>query len=648
MAMTIAVPERFSRLFTPLRFCLLIGNLVFLLLWGLWAMGGLQTLELGAYDLAFRLRPATAVDERIVLITETESDLQRWAYPLSDEVLARVIDRLSQGGARVIGVDKYRDTPVQPGEQHLNQTLKNNPHVIWVSKFGGTDSPTIAPPLMLKGSGQVGFNDLIDDPGGIVRRGLLFLDDGETVAYSLPLMMALHYLESSQTGLQPDPSNPDILRLGPTSIPPFEQNDGGYVGADAAGYQFLLDYAAMPGRFPRFTITELLEGKAPPDAIRDKIVIVGTTAKSINDYFFTPYSQGLETDQRIYGVELFAHVSSQLLGFAEGRRQPIKTLPDALELVWLWTWAILGALAALWARSLRGALATVLAGGALLGATAYLAFINAWWIPLVPPLAGFLLTVMSSASWLSAQEKRQRAMLMQIFSRHVSNEVASALWDQREQFLLGGRPKPQQITATVLFSDIHGFTSVSEKLPPERLMDWLDEYMEAMSGIVSSHHGIVNKYIGDAVMALFGAPLARDNERDIAADAVSAVECALAMGQEVARLNLLWAARGLPEIGIRVGIYTGPLVAGSLGGKDRLEYTVIGDTVNIASRLESYDKDFTADAGSGRCCRILIGDATLQRLGGRYHAESVGSVAFKGKEAQVASYQIIDRIERET
>lgn len=640
------MPERLSKFLTPLLVCLLIGNLVFLSIWGLRAAGGLQSLELGAYDLAFRLRPAAELDDRITLITETEEDLQRWGYPLSDEVLAQVIDRLSQGGARVIGVDKYRDAPVPPGEQHLNQALKANPHVIWVSKFGGTDSATIAPPLVLKGSGQVGFNDLIDDPGGIVRRGLLFLDDGETVAYSLPLMMTLHYLASRQIGLQSDPANPDYLQLGAATIPPFEQSDGGYVGADAAGYQFLLDYAAMPQRFPRFTVTELLEGKAPPDAIRDKIVIVGTTAKSINDYFFTPYSQGLATDQRIYGVELFAHVTSQLLGLAEGRRQPFKTLPDSLELAWTWAWVMLGAVAALWARSLRGALAAVLAGGATLGASCYLAFIHAWWIPLVPPLTGFLLAVMSAASWLSVQEKRQRAMLMQIFSRHVSNEVASALWDQREQFLLGGRPKPQQITATVLFSDIHGFTSVSEKLPPERLMDWLDEYMEAMSGIVSSHHGIVNKYIGDAVMALFGAPLARTDERDIAADAVSAVECALDMRREVARLNVLWAARGLPEIGIRVGIYTGSLVAGSLGGKDRLEYTVIGDTVNIASRLESYDKVFTADAS--QCCRILIGEATLQRLGGRYRAESVGSVAFKGKEESVASYQVIDRIERET
>jgi class 3 adenylate cyclase len=141
--------------------------------------------------------------------------------------------------------------------------------------------------------------------------------------------------------------------------------------------------------------------------------------------------------------------------------------------------------------------------------------------------------------------------------------VASALWEQRDQFLLGGRPRPQQITATVLFSDIHGFTSVSEKLPPERLMDWLNEYMEAMSQIVSAHHGVVNKYIGDAVMALFGAPLARTDEQEIAVDAVRAVECALAMRQEIARLNPLWVAKGLPEISIRVGIYTGPLVAGS-------------------------------------------------------------------------------------
>ncbi|MCA9573539.1 MAG: adenylate/guanylate cyclase domain-containing protein, partial [Myxococcales bacterium] len=193
------------------------------------------------------------------------------------------------------------------------------------------------------------------------------------------------------------------------------------------------------------------------------------------------------------------------------------------------------------------------------------------------------------------RERADRATLMQIFSRHVSGDVANALWQQRDQFLEGGRPRSQRLDATVLFTDLRGFTTVSERLDPQSLMDWLNEYMEAMANQVSAHHGIVDKYIGDAVMAVFGVPLARTSEAETRADARNAIECALGMERELARLNAHWRAAGLPEARMRVGIFTGPLVAGSLGSANRLNYTVIGDTVNTASRLESYDKSVGAE-----------------------------------------------------
>jgi adenylate cyclase len=599
-----------------------------------------------SYDLALRLRPATLLDTRIALVTETEEDLQRWGYPLSDDVLAQILERLGAHGARVIGVDKYRDIPVPPGTERLTQALKKNPDIVWVTRYGGAGALPIPPPRVLQGSDQVGFNDLIDDPGGIVRRGLLFLDDGQNVTYSFPLALALHYLKPAGIGLQADPLHSEQLRLSRTTVPPFESNDGGYVGADAAGYQFLLDYAGMPAHFKTFSITELLSGKVTPEELKDRIVIVGTTAKSINDYFYTPFSQGQDADQRIYGVELFGHAVSQLLRFALADEAPIKVWRDGPEYAWTWLWCLLGGLAGFIARALRTFLLAALLGISLLGSACYLAFLQDWWIPVVPPLLGFLLSSMSAASYMSSQEKRQRAMLMQIFSRHVSDDVAQTLWEQRDQFLQGNRPKPQQITATVLFSDIRGFTTISEQLPPQLLMEWLNEYMEAMAGVVARHHGVINKYIGDAVMALFGAPIAHHDEAEIAADAVNAVECALAMEQEIKRLNPLWVARGLSPIGIRIGIFTGPLVAGSLGGSERLEYTVIGDSVNVASRLESYNKDFTAPAAEGRSCRILIGESTLRLLGGHYHTEAVGEVALKGKDETVSVYQVIGRLKQ--
>lgn len=635
-----------GKLRSPVVVCLLLGNLVFLLLLGLRATGNFQPLELMAYDINHRLRPAAPIDTRIALVTETEEDLQRWGYPLSDDVLAQILERLDAYGSRVIGVDKYRDIPVPPGSERLTQVLQKNPDIVWVTKYADAGALPIGPPKALQGSDQVGFNDLIDDPGGIVRRGLLFLDDGQNVAYSFPLLLALRYLKPTGIGLQADPRHPEYLRLSRTTVPPFEKNDGGYVDADAAGYQFLLDYVGMPAHFKTVSISELLDGRAKPEDFKDKIVIVGTTAKSINDYFFTPFSQGMKIDQRIYGVELFGHMISQLLRFALTDQAPIKVLRENQEYTWTWLWCLLGGLVGFMARALKSFVLSSLLGISLLGSVCYLAFLQAWWIPAVPPLLGFLLTAMSTASYMSNQEKKQRAMLMQIFSRHVSGDVAQTLWEQRDQFLQGNRPRPQQITATVLFSDIHGFTSISEKLPPQQLMEWLDEYMEAMASVVSRHHGVINKYIGDAIMVLFGAPIAHHVEPEIAADAVNAIECALAMEQEIKRLNTLWVARGLAPISVRIGIFTGPLVAGSLGGNDRLEYTVIGDSVNVASRLESYNKDFTAPAAAGRPCRILIGEPTLGLLGGRYHTEAVGEVTLRGKDKRVTVYQVIDRLKQ--
>jgi adenylate cyclase len=231
---------------------------------------------------------------------------------------------------------------------------------------------------------------------------------------------------------------------------------------------------------------------------------------------------------------------------------------------------------------------------------------------------------------------------MQLFSRHVSKQVAEGIWRDREQFLDGQRPRPQQLVATVLFTDLVGFTSVSEKLPPEELMDWLNEFMEPMAKQVSAHGGVIEQFTGDAIVAVFGVPIARKDEEEISQDAINAVNCALAMGTVLRDLNGHWLAQNRPTTAMRIGIYTGPMVAGSLGSSDRLEYVVIGDTVNVASRLESFDKElFFPLRLDGRPCRILIGEATLRRLRERFLTERVGEVSLKGKEERIHVYRVL-------
>ena len=192
---------------------------------------------------------------------------------------------------------------------------------------------------------------------------------------------------------------------------------------------------------------------------------------------------------------------------------------------------------------------------------------------------------------MSYRETVERTHLMQLFSRHVSPEVAEAIWRQRDQFLDGGRPRPERLMVTVLFTDLTGFTAVSEKHTPEALLDWLNEYMDAMAREVSRHGGVIRQYAGDAIVAIFGIPVPRQTEAEIDQDARNAVHCALAMETALRELNRRWRSESRPTTGMRVGIFTGPVVAGTLGSAERSEYVVVGDTVNTASRLESFDKD---------------------------------------------------------
>ena len=621
---------------------LLIACGVFAALCLLRALGTFEPLELLAYDYSMRWRPHAPTDARLVVIEETEDDIRRFGFPLADGLLAQLLERLAAMSPRAIGVDKYRDIAVPPGSAQLAQTLHRHPNIIWIMKFGDASDPYIAPPAALAGTDRAGFNGFVDDPGGIVRRGLLFLDDGKEVYHAFALRLALVYLQPLKIGLAPDPVNPDHVRIGAGTIVPFEKNDGGYNNADARGYQFLLDYRGMPGRFRAFTVSDLLADRIAPAAISERVVIIGSSASTLRDDFYTPYSHGLVTDQRLPGPHLHAMVTSQLLRIALGESKPVRTWGETAEYGWIALWCLLGALAGSQASSmLRFAGYSIVALGCLLG-TGYLALIAGWWIPVVPPATGIIAAAGVAVAYRSMHERVQRSMLMEIFSKHVSLEVAETLWRQRDEFLQGGRPRPQQLVATVLFTDIRGFTKISEQLDAPRVFQWLDEYMESMSRIVDKHHGIVDKYIGDAVMAVFGVPVARETRQQIAGDALNAVECALEMGVELARLNSAWRERSFPEINIRAGIFTGPLIAGSIGGARKLEYTVIGDTVNTASRLESFEAGADPGAGEGPC-RILTADATVKHLGDRYQTRLIGAVSLKGKQEVITVLQILGR-----
>ncbi len=242
--------------------------------------------------------------------------------------------------------------------------------------------------------------------------------------------------------------------------------------------------------------------------------------------------------------------------------------------------------------------------------------------------------------YFSHLEHVEHDELMQLFSCHVSPEIAKKLWEDREQFFNKGGVRPDTLVATILFTDISDFTAIAETMNPLILMEWLNEYMAEMSRIISDHGGVINKYMGDAIMAIFGAPIKSETEVEITNDAVNAVQCAMQFDKRLCELNRKWQQENLPVITMRTGICTGSLVAGSLGGVGRMEYTVIGDTVNTAARLEGFDKAI-ATPNSNHPCRILISEQSYNYVNHLYEFEVVGECLLKGKNKSLKVYKFM-------
>ncbi len=555
--------------------------------------------------------------------------------------MAELLTTLMQYAPRAIGMDIYRDVDVPPGRDVLNDVLSRYPEIIVPMNVGGDGQKGVAAPPVLAGTEQVGFNDIMIDRGGIVRRGLLFLGHEGTTHYAFALRLAILYLQAEGIYPQADPMNPELIRLGSTTIQRFGENDGAYIEADARGYQFLLDFQDLQETFPVFTLSEILAGNAPQSAIHDKIVIIGTMAESVHDIFFTPFSMGLEADEQMPGAVLHATIVSQLLRATYEGTSSIRVISDTTEWVWTLLWSILDGALGLWLLSPWRFILVAGGGLVLLIFGTYGTFVYGWWLPVVPPILTWMLSTVIVTASMSYRETKQRALMQRLFERHSSPQVVNAIWEHRHDFIYNGRPLSQRMVMTVLFTDLVGFTTISEKMEPQELVDRLDQYMEAMAPHVMNHHGVILRFTGDGILAAFGVPLARHSEEAIRLDAVRAVQCALGMQQELIRRNRIWLKQQEPAVAMRVGIATGPAVAGSLGSSQRLEYTIHGDTVNTASRLENFEKQHFVPDFYHDPCRILVGESTRAYLDHQFHIQQVGEVSLKGKEQKVTVHRVL-------
>jgi adenylate cyclase len=354
--------------------------------------GVLQESEWALLDLYFRIRPAEPPDPRIAVLTIDDQDISKLGtWPPSDRVLARLLTQLQKEQPRLVGLDVYRDLVVEPGHQELVKVFQSMPNLIGVEKRFG--SRRVPPPPTLKAEDRVGIVDLVEDADGRVRRNLISAQEGQTIYLALSTRLALSYLEKEGIVLEVLPQAPTQYRLGKARFTAFQSNDGGYIRGDAQGYQTLFNFRGTPDRFITVSLRDLLDGKAPKNWARDRIVLVGLTAESANDFFFTPYASELgDRFARMPGIFIHANSVSQMLSAAIEGRQGLQVLPDPAEWLWALGWALLGMAFGCtisqtsWSGKSFYAQATlgigVMGGG--VGAIGYGLFLAGWWLPCVP------------------------------------------------------------------------------------------------------------------------------------------------------------------------------------------------------------------------------------------------------------------------
>jgi CHASE2 domain-containing sensor protein/class 3 adenylate cyclase len=607
----------------------------------IWRLGLFQTGELWFYDLLVRNHDhADSETSPVVLVVIEEEDIRRYGWALSDGLLSRALELLTTRYApRVVGFDIYRDLPdPRSGEQvgELNATLLRHTNIVAIRMIGNVKQKGIPGPPVLEGlPGRVGFNDfpLDEHIDNRVRRGLLYLQVQDEDTESFALLLAISYLR--QSGVEPKVRD-GHLHLGKSVLPPLAPNDGCYVNVEDVGYQVLLDYP-IRGTPQAFSLSDLFTNGIPSEALKDCIVILGVRAESVKDGLSTPISASHA------GIEIHAQFVDQLVRDALTGSSPLRFWSEWQEALWLLLWGLLGLAVGTQARSFPVFGAANLIGVVALGSIGWKAFEHHWWIPAFAPASAFVPAAGLMSVLRYFQTRRERRTLMTLFAKHVSPEIASAIWEERSALMDGQRLRPRKLVVTILFSDLKGFTTVSEAKGPEFMIQWLNEYMEAMSAEILRRKGVINEYVGDAIMATFGIPFGSETEEEIATDARHAVESALAMAEKMDELNGRWQAEGRPPTAMRVGIYTGPVITGSVGSRERLKYALVGDTVNTAARLESFDKELNDPASPHPNCRILIGEPTWRRVSDRFEGKCAGSFALKGKQEKVIIYQVFRR-----
>ncbi|NET56164.1 MAG: adenylate/guanylate cyclase domain-containing protein [Symploca sp. SIO2E6] len=589
--------------------------------------GWLQPWEQTTLDQYFRWRPPEPTDDRIVIVGIDEADLKKAKqWPIADRQLAQLLKKIKAQQPKAIGLDLYRDLPVEPGHAELVKVFETTPNLIGIELINEEDSSdAVAPPTVLEELGQIGINNVMEDGDGKVRRGFLSMTKNDQLLPSLSMFLAALYLEEQGIFPQPTETDPQVFRWGKAVFRPLKSNDGGYANVDSGDYQILLNYRGPANSFTTVSMSEVLEAKIPAELMRDRIVLIGATASSLNDFLYTPYSSThITTPERTAGVEIHANIISQILGAVLEDRPIINTWVEPAEWVWIFLWSGIGAILTWQLRYLGGVKffswrksgSLLIAGVVLLGST-YVAFLSGWWLPVFPPL----MALVGSAAAITTYLAHNASEIRKIFGRYLTDQVVASLLESPQGLDLGG----QKQKITILTSDLRGFTALSERLPPDEVVKILNLYLGYMTDVITSYQGTIDEFMGDGILVLFGAPTPKAN------DTSRAIACALAMQLIMVEVNQKMQERGLPQLEMGIGINTGEVVVGNIGSEKRTKYSVIGSQVNLTFRIESYT------IGG----QILISESTYQEVEQSLQINGHKQVIPKGVKEPITIYDVV-------
>ena len=446
-----------------------------------------------------------------------------------------------------------------------------------------------------------GYFNMSPDDDGVVRWLHTVLKFKDTLYAPLSLVTVSAFLDNPLS-INIDEYGVKNIQIGHLTIP-----------TDESG-RFLINYRGKIKSFPHISVTDILRGKVPHNKLKNKIVIIGATAIGIYDLRVTPFGNVFP------GVEIHANIADSILAQDFLYKPKWSAIFDVLAilLAGLFLGIVLPRV-----EVIQGVIAGLLVFMGYILFCQYLFSKHGIVLNLVYPLSVILLIYVSITVFRYFMETRKKRFIKNAFSTYLAPAVVNQLIESPGNLELGGEDR----NITAFFSDVQGFTSISEALTPNELVELLNEFLTEMTDIILKHEGTVDKFEGDAIIAFFGAPNVLQNHAEITCNAC------IKMQKRLAELREKWKENGKPPLKMRIGLCTGSAVVGNMGSENRMDYTMMGDTVNTAARLEGINKIYGIYS--------LISETTYRAAGGRIATREIDTINVVGKKEPVTIYQLL-------